>query len=87
MSKVRGRNGKHKPGKQRIQIVAERETKAILVYTAMLCDTTLTDLLLSRGMDEALARGVVDSNGKITEEHANGVQFILDSLRNQEGDR
>ena len=82
-----GRNGKHKPGKLRIQIVTDRNKKAILVYTAMMADKTVTDLLISGGMEKAESMGIVDSNGKVSKEHSEGVQFVIETLKKQEGDK
>lgn len=82
-----GRNGKHKKSKVRLQLVVERDTKAILVYTASLLDITLTDLLLDGGLRRAQGAGVVDGNFNVLPEHADGVSLVKDILNNQEGDK
>lgn len=71
----------------RIQIVTDRNKKAILVYTAMMADKTVTDILISGGMEKAESMGIVDSNGKVSKEHSEGVQFVIETLKKQEGDK
>ena len=82
-----GRNGKHKRSKVRVQLVVERDVKAILVYTASLIGTTLTDLLLNGGLRVCEGRGVVDSDFKVLAAHANGVALVKEMLETQEGDK
>lgn len=86
-SKTETRNGKHKRSKVRVQLVVERDTKAILVYTASLLNVTLTDLLIDGGLRRAQGAGIVDENFKVLATHANGVALVREMLETQEGDK
>ena len=86
-SKTETRNGKHKRSKVRVQLVVERDTKAILVYTATLLNVTLTGLLLDGGLRCAQGAGVIDKNFKVLAPHSNGVVHIREMLEAQEGDK
>ena len=83
----RGEKRQTRARQVRIQIVTDRNKKAILVYTAMMADKTVTDILISGGMEKAESMGIVDSNGKVSKEHSEGVQFVIETLKKQEGDK
>lgn len=81
------RQGKHRKGKVRIQIVVHREVKAVLVYSASFLNMSLTDFLLRGGLDIARANGIVDSSYHVTPEHKEGVSYVKELLNSQEGDK
>lgn len=81
------RQGKHRKGKVRIQIVVDREIKAILVYSASFLNMSLTDFLLRGGLDMARLHGIVDDLYHVTMEHNDGVSYVKELLNSQEGDK
>jgi len=81
------RNGKHKRSKVRIQLVVERDTKAVLVYTASLLGITLTDMLINGGLRIAESHGVIDHDFRVLPDHTDGVDLVKAMLETQEGDK
>lgn len=71
--KTKNRNGKHAPGKVAIKAYITKWQKAVIAVTAAVADVSMTDILWSGAESIAKARGILDSDGKVTNEYANRV--------------
>ena len=65
-SKSKGRQGKHRDDKFRVQAYYEAQDKALFVLVAKLDGKSLTDTIKSSIRDRARALGVLDKNGCVT---------------------
>jgi len=62
------RNGKHREGNVRMGIYTTPFRKAIAILCANECNMTLTDLIWHGIESVAIGKGILDSNGKITDQ-------------------
>lgn len=85
------RQGMHRDDKYRVQAYYEAQDKALFVLVAKVEGSTLTDLIKASIFDRAKARGIVDSEGKVTEAFKDALELeksiIQQVENNQKGNR
>ena len=78
------RSGKHKEGKVRIGIYLDPERKAVAVMLGELTGMSLTDLVWYGIETVAKSRGVLSSEGLITDEFADQYAVALELVKQSE---
>lgn len=70
---MKTRNGKHAPNKVAIKAYMTKWRKAVIAVTAGVTNMTMTDILWHGVETIARAKGILDSDGKVTKAYENRV--------------
>lgn len=69
------RQGKHRYDKYRVQAYYEVQDKALIVLVAKIDGASLTDTIMSSIRDRAKALGILDADGKISNEYRDALEM------------
>lgn len=78
------RNGKHSPNKAAIKAYITKWRKAVIAVTAAVADMSMTDLIWSGVETIAKTKGVLDSDGHVTQQFENRVA-VAEAMIEQTG--
>jgi len=75
------RQGKHKEGKTLLGAYVTPEFKALVIMTCDAAGMSITDLLMDGVRRRAMAEGIIDASGNITQARREVYEMVLETVR------
>jgi len=83
-SRIKSRQGRHKPGKVRMGVYVEPFRKAVATYMARHLKMTMTDIIWIGIENVAKAHGVLTPNGEVAAEYKNEIEVETEIVKQSE---